>query len=287
MKLKVKKYRKWKRIDRWLQTAIIAMSIIIVGTFVTAQTISILTLGRLQIGNNVTVLSPAQLLLPDGTAAAPSLTQASNIDVGMFFETNKILFSINGTTGVAIGSGGIAMFSAVQDTFNFSADSAGIERLYLGGGLTGALDTILIRDAANTVAQKNANNDQAQRWYGANEAYFQIKTSSELLTIAAAATTDTTMDIPLNAVVRGVAVYVVTVIPTAATFTVIGATSTTVFNTAAVGVAAGSSDVGNQNTPYKNGAAQKIRITPNVSPAAATGQVRIVLMYEIPSAPTS
>ena len=143
------------------------------------------------------------------------------------------------------------------------------------------------RDAPNTLALKNANADQAQRWYGANGAYFQIATQSELLTIGAGASTNTTMSIPANSIVRGVAVFVVTVIPTAATFTVTGTTSTTVFNTAAVSTAAGSNDVGTQNTPYKNGAAQTITITPNLPPLAATGQVRVVLMYEIPSAPTS
>jgi hypothetical protein len=149
-------------------------------------------------------------------------------------------------------------------------------------------DTVIRRDAANTLAQKNGNNDQTQRWYSANSSYFQISSQNELLTINAAASTDTAMTIPANAVVRGVAVRTVTAIPAPATnYTVTGATSGTTFNTVAVGVGAGSTDVGTQNTPYKNGAAQAIRITPDAIPGAATGQVRVILFYEIPSSPTS
>lgn len=269
--MKIKKYRKWKRIDRWLQTAIIAMSIIVVGTFVTAQTISVLTLGRLQIGNNITVLTPAQFLFPDGTALLPGSAFASDPTTGIYGGGGIVRFSSGGVQSAAIWSGNIAIYN------NAALISMGTgQDLYFG------------RDAADIFAQKRGNFDQVHRLYGANNAYFQVATQSELLTILAAATTDTAMTIPANAIVRGVAVYVVTVIPApAVTFTVTGTASGTVFNTAAVGVAAGSNDVGTQNTPYKNGAAQTIRITPSAIPGAATGQVRIVLIYEIPSPPTS
>lgn len=110
---------------------------------------------------------------------------------------------------------------------------------------------------------------------------------TELTTVAAAATTDTAIQIPLNAVVLGVSVRVVTVIPTAATFTVTGATSGTAFHTAAVSTAAGTTDAGTANCPYKNGAAQKIRITPNLTPAAATGQVRVTVHFYAITPPTS
>ncbi len=116
---------------------------------------------------------------------------------------------------------------------------------------------------------------------------FNIKFLTELTTIAAAATTDTAIQIPLNAIVFYVSVYTETVIPTAATYTVIGATTATAFNRVAVGVAAGSSDVGTLNCPYANGAAQAIRITPNLTPAAATGKVRVTIFYYDVTVPTS
>jgi len=98
-------------------------------------------------------------------------------------------------------------------------------------------------------------------------------------TIAAAATTDTTIQIPVNAVVFAVSVRVTTAIPTAATFTVTGTTSGTTFNTASVSTALNSTDVGTLATPYKNGAAQTIRITPNLTPGDTTGRVRVTIHY--------
>lgn len=117
----------------------------------------------------------------------------------------------------------------------------------------------------------------------------QVSTNyvTELTTIAAAATTDTAFQIPANVIVKGCSVRVTTAIPTAATFTVTGATSGTVFNTAAVSTAANSTNKGNLNMPYNNGAAQKVRITPNLTPADNTGRVRPTCWYEDIVPPTS
>lgn len=114
-----------------------------------------------------------------------------------------------------------------------------------------------------------------------------ILQGEELLTIAAAATTDTAMTIPANAVVLSVSVRVTTVIPTAATFTVIGTSSSTVFNTANVSTAATSTDPGTKAGAYFNGTAQTIRITPNLTPADNTGRVRVTVTYYVVTPPTS
>lgn len=114
----------------------------------------------------------------------------------------------------------------------------------------------------------------------ANGQRVNIKHLTELTTIAAAATTDTAIQIPINAVVFAVSVRVTTVIPTAATFTVTGATSGTQFDRAGgVAVAAGTTDVGTALCPYANGAAQAIRITPNIQPGDNTGRVRVTIYY--------
>lgn len=114
------------------------------------------------------------------------------------------------------------------------------------------------------------------------------KSVTELTTIAAAATTDTAIQIPANAVVLAVTVRVTTVIPTAATFTVTGTTSGTQFDVAGgVSTAANTTDVGTRNCTYSNGAAQTIRITPNLNPAANTGRVRVTIHYYLPTPPTS
>lgn len=117
----------------------------------------------------------------------------------------------------------------------------------------------------------------------------QLKVSAltELLTIAAAATTDTSLSIPAGALVLAVSARVVTVIPTAATFTVTGASSGTTFDTAAVSTAAGSTDPGTAAGCYYNASSQHVRITPNLTPGAATGQVRVTVHYITCVPPTS
>lgn len=115
---------------------------------------------------------------------------------------------------------------------------------------------------------------------GANGQAATIKQLTELTTIAAAATTATTIEIPANVIVLSVSVRVTVLIPTAATFTVTGTTSTTAFQTgASVAVAAGTTDVGTKSCPYLNSTAQTVTITPNASPAANTGRLRVTITY--------
>lgn len=115
---------------------------------------------------------------------------------------------------------------------------------------------------------------------GANGQQIDFEELTELTTVAAAATTDTAIQIPADAVVLAVSVRVKTVIPTAATFTVTGATSGTQFDVAGgVSTAANTTDVGTRNCTFKNGAAQAVRITPNLAPGAATGQVRVTIHF--------
>jgi len=112
-----------------------------------------------------------------------------------------------------------------------------------------------------------------------------ILQAMELLTIAAAPTTTTTMLVPANVIVLSVSVRVTTVIPTAATFTVkIGAQA---FNTVAVPVAATTTDSGTAAGAWFNATAQGVVITPNLTPGAATGVVRITVSYIQITPPTS
>jgi hypothetical protein len=123
---------------------------------------------------------------------------------------------------------------------------------------------------------------------GPNRQGWQLHMLTELVTVAAAATTDTVLNIPLNAIVFAVTVRVTTAIPTAATFTVTGATSGTQFDVAGgVAVALNTTDVGTRNCPFKNGAAQHVRITPNINPATNAGRVRVTVHYFLPVVPNS
>ncbi len=122
---------------------------------------------------------------------------------------------------------------------------------------------------------------------GANGQVLGILKLTELTTIAAAATTDTTIQMPAGAVVLGVSVRVTVVIPTAATFTVGDSGSAARFSTAAVSVAAGSTDAGTKAGAYYNASALSVRITPDVQPAANSGRVRVTINYYLITPPTS
>jgi len=273
--------------------------------------------------NRVTLLSTGAtftvpILLPDGTATAPALRFASGTYAGVyataadtmrfvstrysyFTDVSQAYAVINGSTGWALG----ANSSSINPTYQFFGNATQIRMLsghafgWSSGStdaLSNALDTILVRDgAANTLAQKNGNADQFARIYGANGGYWERGVNSELLTIAAAASTDTTGNLlPANAVIEAVVVRVTTVIPTAATFTVGEATTAARFATG-VAVAQDTTAVGllHRNPADADAAgpvqtaAAKVRITPNAQPGAATGVVRIEVFFSRFVPPTS
>ncbi len=122
---------------------------------------------------------------------------------------------------------------------------------------------------------------------GANGQSVALKSLTELLTIAAAATSDTTFQIPAGCIVYAVTVRNTVAIPTAATYTVTGATTGTVFSTAAVAVAVNTTNKGINSYGYHNVTAQNVRITPNLTPGANTGRVRVTLHYLEVTPPTS
>lgn len=115
-----------------------------------------------------------------------------------------------------------------------------------------------------------------------------VNTLTELTTIAAAASTDTTIQMPANSVVLAVSVRVTTVIPTATSFSVGDSGSATRFSTANVGVAQGSTDPGTKAGAYYNASALSVRLTMNGgTPAANTGRVRVTIYYYSVTPPTS
>jgi len=215
------------------------------------------------------------LLLSDGTAAAPSLAFA---DIGLYRVTTTAM-------GIAFGNALRYRFSA--SGFDISSDS-----LPFRFGLNN--DLRLQRDAAGVLALNNLDTptDHKLRVYSAGGAYSEHGVASELLTISTSASTDTTASLlPANAVIDSVNVYVVTVIPTAATFTVgdatIAARFATGVSTAATTAAIGLSHVDQTGTSGpRQTAAAKVRITPNASPGAATGQVRVSVFYHLSVAGT-
>ncbi len=86
------------------------------------------------------------LLAPDGSASAPSYSFSSETNTGMYRSAaSQIGFSISGTKRAHIGSAGLVADGLLLDTAN--------------------ADVQLLRDAANTLAQRNGTNPQIFRIY--------------------------------------------------------------------------------------------------------------------------
>lgn len=113
-----------------------------------------------------------------------------------------------------------------------------------------------------------------------------LKFLEEETTILAAASTDTAIQIPAGAVVLGVAVRVTASIPTANTFNVGVAGATSRYATA-VSRNAGTTYPGTDTPCTFYAAATSIRFTPDIQPAAATGTVRVTIVYYQITPPTS
>lgn len=91
----------------------------------------------------------------------------------------------------------------------------------------------------------------------------------------------------VGAIIFVVGVGVVVVIPTATTFMVGDSGSVNRFLVVVVAVAAGSTDKGTKAGAYYNASATAVRITPNGTPATATGKVIITVHYISVTPPTS
>jgi len=123
---------------------------------------------------------------------------------------------------------------------------------------------------------------------GANGQTTKILQLTELTTIAAAATTDTTIQMPAGAIVLAVNTRVTVAIPTAGTFTVGDSGSAARFNTgASVAVTLNTTDAGTKAGAYYNASALSVRITPNLTPGTNVGRVRVTITYILSTPPTS
>ncbi len=139
------------------------------------------------------------------------------------------------------------------------------------------IDTSLNSRFYGNLGIANATNGQA----------CEIKTLTELLTIAAAATSTTTIQMPANSIILAVPVRVTTAVTCTSTFTVGDAGSATRFSTAAVSKAVNSTDKGTAAGAYYNATARGIVITPDTTPSDATGRVRVTIYYIECTPPTS
>ena len=121
---------------------------------------------------------------------------------------------------------------------------------------------------------------------GANGQVLNHQVLTELTNIAAAAFTDTTIQIPADAVVDAVSYYVSVQPPGTATADVGVAGATTRYGTG-LSTAATTASPGTVDASRYYAAAVSIRITPNGVPSDTTGRIRIVIYYHTATPPTS
>jgi hypothetical protein len=220
-------------------------------------------------------------VLPNGIVKIP----------GQIGEYETIYFGAAGSSSIASVSGGSfnkAFCAAYNGLYNWSS-VAGAEMdsidTALGRSSSGIVEANL--GALGTFATFVAKEFRFAAPTSANGQYLAAKSLTELTTIAAAATTDTTIQLPANAIILGVSVRVTTAIPTATNFTVGDSGSAARFSTAAVSSAANSTDAGTKAGAYYNSTATSVRITPDATPGANTGRLRVTIHYLEMTPPTS
>lgn len=197
---------------------------------------------------------------------------------------------IQASLGTSSTTSGAVNYFAITPTYNQTSGTAANTDLLINRTQTavGSGAQLLIDAQVSTSSRFNVDTTGAMAIGGANgQVFSNMKSLTELTTIAAAPNTDTTIQMPAASVVLGVSVRVTTVIPTAATFTVGDSGSAARFSTAAVSTAATSTDSGTKAGAYYNASALSIRITPNLQPGDTTGRVRVTIYYYTVTPPTS
>jgi hypothetical protein len=149
---------------------------------------------------------------------------------------------------------------------------------------TVAIDTLLV-DTGLRASGGTATFATDISRVGANAQSTAIKQLTELTTIAAAADTDTTIQIPAGAILLGVTARVTVTITGTTTFD-LGITGDTDKFGAAVSSTAATTRVGSI-TPELNASAISVKITPNTTPSDNAGRVRITIHYIELAASTS
>lgn len=218
----------------------------------------------------------------NATATASANVIVSN-DAGTD-TTNYGAFGINSTVFSAAGvlnAPGYTYLSCISNDLAIGTQDA--HAVHFGAGSAWTADAITI-SATNVPSIFNGNFMSAAP---VNGQLFQVQSLTELTTIANAATTTTTIQLPAAAIILGVSTYVQTAIPTATTFTVGDSGSATRYSTAAVSVNLGSSDKGTAAGAYYNATAKGVLITPNGTPATNAGRLRVTIHYISVTAPTS
>jgi hypothetical protein len=284
-------------------SAYLATATLAAGTITTSQPITLtqtwndgaVTFTAFVVNATSTASAAASLLMDLQVASASkfSVTKAGVVNVPA---NTAGKYGFSGNSGI-IGASNLAGVIFIDDngTQMVGVSPSGLTMLSTGriGWASGAinatsLDTTWVRDAADTIAQKNGNNNQTHRWYSTNAAYSQVSSLSETHTLAAAATSDTTIQFPANCIPLGVTVRVTTLITGCTTFDVGISGATTKYGTGLALIVGTTNASCGLTNPVIPSAATSVRFSAVGGGASfSAGVIRVTLHYISLSAPTS
>ena len=226
-----------------------------------------------------------------GTTAVADFTASGDCDVtgaATFADTVDVTGVLTTTTDADVGgdvncTGDLGGATATITGAATVGDTLGVTgATTLTGGVDGAMA------ATGAVSGTTGTFTTSVGKSGVNGQKIEWKEATEVMTIAAAATTASTLEIPAGAIVMGVTCRVTTVIPTLTSFDLgLNGGDDDAFVSAA-SPAAGTTDKGNLTCPLLVASATKVLFTVNGSnPANNTGRLRISVFYIDITAPTS
>jgi hypothetical protein len=250
-----------------------------IATGATASTLSLWSIRANGAGNiSAAIVADVNNATIDAAHQVLTIGWVNNADsYSALFTFTDSMLQISSTASAQILSteadGGSAVAVTVGSDNSFV--TAGAKLLSVLNGSSGGYERANI-DYLGNLAINKINNGQV----------LEVKTLTELTTIDAAATTTTAIQIPAGAIVIAVSTRVTVVIPTAATYSIGVAAAATRYCTG-ISVAAGTTDPGTADALRYYSAATGILITPNASPAANTGRMRVTIHYILITPPTS
>lgn len=197
-----------------------------------------------------------------------ALGDVNNGFCGITGANNQFFFLGSNPAGSVTARVSTQFTTAAAGGFQWSNDS---------NANSGTYDLGLARAATGSISVTDNVNGKA----------IGISMLTELLTIAAAATSTTAIQKPANSIVLGVSVRNTVAVTCTSTYTVGDSTSAARFSTVAVSKVVNTTDPGTKAGAYYNATAEGIIITPDSTPSDATGRVRVTIYYILVTPPTS
>jgi hypothetical protein len=220
------------------------------------------------IGNGI-IRAPAGSNSVASVAVGTSATGLSNAN-------GDLTFVLNGVTKSRVATDGFFELSGLSLAFSSVFNS---------------MDLYLVRDAANTLAQRNGTNAQTYRLSAGSGHAYDRKCDTELLSVGSGVSTKaSTITIPADARVQAVPVRVITQPGGTTTTTVTATTSGTAFQKgASISTVAGTTDPGTKNTEanYNGVAAQTVTLTFDAPTTDALGSIRLDICHVSSTPPTA